>query len=86
MASNSFDPEAKVIRSPVTGFSITSPGRGSGEYLIEPDGGTGARVTIRVGATTSAGFAIIAPLIRKFLEHDASGNVAGLKRLLEAES
>jgi len=62
------------------------PLRGTGEYLIEPDGGTGARVTIRVGATTSAGFAIIGPLIRRFLEHDASGNVASLKRLLESES
>ena len=58
---------------------------GTGEYLIEPDGSTGARVTLRVSATTSAGLAILAPLIRRFLEHDATGNLASLKRVLESE-
>ena len=61
------------------------PLRGTGDYLIEPDV-AGARVTIRIGARTSAGFAILAPLIRRLLERDAAGNVTSLKRLLESES
>ena len=69
------------------GFTGTlGPLRGTGDYVIEPDGLTGARVTIRISATTSAGFAILAPLIRRFLERNAIRNLASLKRLLESES
>ena len=60
------------------------PMRGIGEYFIEPHDPTGARVTLRIGATAPAGLGVLAPLIRRFLEHDAGGNLANLKRVLES--
>lgn len=62
------------------------PLRGTGEYLIESDGLTGSRLSIRIGATASAGFAIIAPLIRRALERETERNLTSLKRLLESRS
>lgn len=60
------------------------PLRGTGEYFIEPEGATAARVTLRIGATSPSALRILAPLIRRFLEHDAAGNLANLKRVLES--